>query len=140
MTWQTGDELKLRCKCQYVITVEKVLQVGEKVQEEKMPKVNIIHFHLKPVLHDKKKRGQNDITKTDLAPLTRTIYSRMGTTEGFSNTGCGWSSPDLGTSTDAGVVKWLAQPPTGVPFVGAPTLIPPDWDSRGPWGSTPGNL
>ena len=35
MTWQTGDELKLRCKCQYVVTVEKVPQVGEKVQEEK---------------------------------------------------------------------------------------------------------
>lgn len=94
----------------------------------------IIHFHLKPVLHDKKKEDRMTSPRLFVFPLTRTIYSRMGTTEGFSNTGCGWSSPDLGTSTDAGVVKWLAHPQLGVPFVGAPTLIPPDWDSQGSVG------
>ena len=86
VTWQTGDELKWRCKCQYVVTVEKVPQVGEKIQEEKKDAKSKHHTLLSKTFSAwQEKRGQNDITKTDLAPLTRTIYSRMETTEGSSN-------------------------------------------------------
>lgn len=133
VTRQTGDELKLRYKCEYVVTVEKVPQVGEKVQEEKKDAKSKPHTLLSKTCSAwQERRGQNDITKTDIAPLTRTIYSRTGTSEGSSNTGCSWSTPALGKSTDAAVVsKQPAQPPDWDPLVGAPTLILPDWDSRG---------
>ena len=128
VTRQTGDELKLRYKCEYVVIVEKVPHVGEKVQEEKKDAKSKPHTLLSKTCSAwQERRGQNDITKTDIAPLTRTIYSRTGTSEGSSNTGCSWSTPALGKSTDAAVVsKQPAQPP----WLGSPCWGPysdPAW-------------
>lgn len=61
-------------------------------------------------------------------PLTRTIYSRMGTTEGFSNTGCGWAAPTLGPAQTQGWSR-AGSAPNWVPLLGPlpgshPTGIP----------------
>lgn len=118
MTWQTGDELKLRCECQYVITVEKVLQVGEKVQEEKMPKVNIIHFHLKPVLHDKKKEDRMTSPRLTWLPSPEPSTPEWEPQRDSRTQGVAGAAPTLGPAQTQGWSSGWLSPQLGSPLLG----------------------
>lgn len=119
MTWQTGDELKLRCKCQYVVTVEKVPQVGEKVQEEKKDAKSKYHnFHLKPVLHDKKKEDRMTSSRLTWLPSPEPSTPEWEPQRDSRTQGVAGAAPTLGPAQTQGWSSDWLSPQLGSPLSG----------------------
>lgn len=97
-----------------------------------MPKVNLIPFYLKPVLHDKKEEDRMTSLRLTLLPSPEPSTPEREPQRDPRTQGVAEAPPPLGK---AQTQQWSASsrrsPPDWGPLVGAPTLIPPDWDSRG---------
>ena len=142
VTRQTGDELKLRYKCEYVVIVEKVPHVGEKVQEEKKDAKSKPHTLLSKTCSAwQEKEDRMTSLRLTLLPSPEPSTPEREPQRDPRTQGVAEAPPPLGK---AQTQQWSASsrrsPPTGIPLLG-PLL----WSCLtgipgGLWSSTTENL